>query len=172
MSIGLKGLAITDHHCIEAYWQARQWLLSRTNPSTRPHLWVGLEVTAKLDDVEVHILGYDFITDHPALAPYLSGDRPTAAHNQAEQVIAAIHQAQGLAVLAHPSRYRKPADHLIPLAAKVGIDGIEAYYAYGKSTPWQSSIAQTQQALAWGQQLQLFCTCGTDSHGKSILTRL
>ena len=56
VSIGLKGLAITDHHCIEAYWQARQWLLSRTNPSTRPHLWVGLEVTAKLDDVEVHIL--------------------------------------------------------------------------------------------------------------------
>jgi predicted metal-dependent phosphoesterase TrpH len=54
----------------------------------------------------------------------------------------------------------------------LGIDGIEAFYAYGNPKPWLPSQLETEQALALSRQYQLFATCSTDSHGKSLLQRI
>ena len=67
------------------------------------------------------------------VAGYLQGSRPKGERALAGQVIASIQQAGGLAVLAHPERYRRSATELIPAAAKLNIDGVETYYAYGQS---------------------------------------
>jgi predicted metal-dependent phosphoesterase TrpH len=175
VAIGLKGLAITDHHSIGGYQAAQRWL-ERTRiqePKTSlPHLWTGVEVTSDLWGTEVHILGYAFDPEHWAMETYLQGDRPLGRDSLAAKVIAAIHQAGGLVVLAHPSRYRRPADELIPAAAELGIDGVEAYYAYGNPKPWQPSLMQSQQAKKLSEKYGLFATCGTDTHGLNLLQRV
>ena len=179
LEIGLRGLAITDHHTVDGYRIAQRCLEKRqTSPSAErtanhlPHLWTGVEITSELLDIEVHILGYAFNPDCQAIQPYLQGNRPCGSAALATYVIAAIHQAGGLAVLAHPERYRRSAAELIPEATQLGIDGVEAYYAYGNPNPWQPSSKQTKQVLQLSQHYRLFNTCGTDTHGTNLLQRL
>lgn len=177
--IGLQGLAITDHHSIQGYQRAQQWLsqwLSQEQTSdaaqAAPCLWTGVEVTAGLLNDEVHLLGYAFDPQYPSIQPYLGGAAPTGDLYQAARVIAAIHQAGGLAVLAHPARYRRSHHDLIPAAADLGIDGVETYYAYGNPSPWKPSPRQTQEVGTLSHRHNLLNTCGTDSHGLTLLQRL
>jgi predicted metal-dependent phosphoesterase TrpH len=174
VSIGLQGLAITDHHTIEGYQRAQQWLRDWQQHSNQPvpSLWIGVEISANLLDTEVHILAYAFDPQAQGLDPYLQKRSPRDEASQARNVIAAIHEAGGLAVLAHPARYRRSLQELIPVAAELGIDGLETYYAYNNPFPWQPSPQQTQQVKALGASFQLLNTCGTDTHGRSLLQRL
>ena len=176
IAIGLKGLAITDHHSVNGYRQAQRWLDEQhqgsNNTSHLPHLWVGMEITAELLGTEVHILCYAFDPDHQIMQPYMQGIGPTGSIAQAERVIAAIHQAQGLAILAHPERYRLSASQLIPAAVDLGIDGVETFYAYNNPNPWEPSPKQTQQVQYLQESFGLLGTCGTDTHGLSLLQRL
>ncbi len=172
VKIGLRGLAITDHHCVSGYYQAQHWLAEQNHEAIPPKLWTGVEITADLAGTEVHILGYAFDPEHPELSLYLEGDRPVGKMALAQCVVDAIHAAGGLVVLAHPARYKKSAAHLIPLAARLGIDGVEAYYAYGNPKPWCSSQPQMEEVCQLSELYELWRTCGTDSHGRSILQRI
>lgn len=175
VSLGLKGIAITDHHSTRGYEAAQSWLNNRRQAAPKmplPHLWTGIEITASLLDVEVHILGYGLDPQSSAMTPYLQGNRPREQAARADCVIKALHQAGALVVLAHPSRYRRPAAELIPVAAKLGIDGVEAYYAYDNPKPWEPSPGQTAEALRLSERYNLLTTCGTDSHGSNLLQRL
>ena len=173
LDIKLEGLAITDHHSVAGYQEAQRYL-NRLEDSKLGDLtlWTGVEVTSLLAGVEVHILGYAFAPEHPALQPYLTGEKPSGKTAQAQKVIDSIHQAGGLAVLAHPHRYRRPARELIPLAAGFGIDGIEVYYSYGSSNPWKSTPDKTEEAYRLASDYDLYTTCGTDTHGSSLLLRV
>jgi predicted metal-dependent phosphoesterase TrpH len=173
LEIGLKGLAITDHHSVEGYQRAQEYLNSlEPEKSDRFTLWTGMEVTSLLSGVEVHILGYAFNPEHPVLQPYLQGSGPNREDARADKVIDSIHQAGGLAVLAHPHRYRRPAKELISLAARFGIDGIEVYYSYGSSNPWKPTPKKTEQAYSLAAKYNLYMTCGTDTHGCDLLSRV
>lgn len=169
--IGLKGMALTDHHTIEGYHRAQAWLTAQALPHA-PQLWTGVEITTQVYDTDVHILGYGFDPAGGAIAPYLTGESPTGAMAQGPMVIDAIHRSGGLAVLAHPERYRRPAAELIPILAQWGIDGAETYYSYRKANPWQPSPVETAQVKALAEQFNLFQTCGTDTHGVDLLLRL
>ncbi len=176
-AIGLKGMAITDHHGIEGYQKAQAIFqnFSLTKSHIRlPHLWTGVEITSQLLDVTVHILGYAFDPDHQAMAPYLQGHGhgPVGRQASAANVINAIHQADGLAVLAHPARYKRSAKVLIPAAASLGIDAVETYYAYRNTNPWRPTPGYTEQVEYLGRQYGLYSTCGTDTHGLDMLIRL
>lgn len=178
VTLGLRGLAITDHHSASGYQVAQHWLedwkLQHPDQEDQvPQLWTGVEINAGLLDVEVHILGYGFDPSHPRIQPYLQRQILRGSdHYQAKQVIRAIQGAGGLAVLAHPARYRRPASLLIPAAAAFGVDGVETYYAYTNPKPWQPSLQQTAEVKQLAQQYYLLSTCGTDTHGLSILERL
>ncbi len=175
ISIGLRGLAITDHHSVDSYIQAEQHLntIASDNENINlPHLWTGVEITSKLLEIEVHILGYGFDLEHPSLNLYLQGEKPLGKDAEAKQVIDSIHQAGGLAVLAHPERYRRSAEQLISSVAELGIDGVETYYAYNNPKVWQPSPDKTERVQALAKKYHLFSTCGTDSHGLSILQRV
>jgi predicted metal-dependent phosphoesterase TrpH len=175
ITTGLKGFAITDHHTIGGYQIAQGWLeywQKQDSFSTLPYLWTGVEITANLLGTEVHILGYAFDPKHPAIEPYLQGEAPRHSEAWAETVIDVIQQAGGLAILAHPARYRRPATELIPVIAQLGIDGVETYYAYGNPSPWHPSPKQTQQVKQLSQAYNLLNTCGTDTHGTNLLQRL
>ncbi|MGA9381806.1 MAG: PHP domain-containing protein [Phormidium sp.] len=175
IAIGLKGFAITDHHSVNGFYEAISWLeqWKHSHPETAaPRLWVGVEITAKLLGTEVHILGYAFNPEHPSMLTYLLGVSPLDEEAKAVNVIAAIHQAGGLAILAHPARYRQAATVLIPEAAYLGIDGVETYYAYNNPNPWCTSPEQTRQVQQLSATYQLLNTCGTDTHGLNLLLRL
>ncbi|MEL6912581.1 MAG: PHP domain-containing protein [Cyanobacteria bacterium J06648_1] len=177
IAIGLKGLAITDHHSVAGFQEAQAYLSSLRSAQDNaadnlPQLWTGTEITSNLAEVEVHILGYGFDPSHPAINSYLQGDRPQGDRALAGQVITSIHQAGGLAVLAHPERYRRSATDLIPLAAELNIDGVETYYAYNNPKIWQPSPVKTETVQALAAKHHLYSTCGTDTHGTNILQRL
>ncbi|MEL7038354.1 MAG: PHP domain-containing protein [Cyanobacteria bacterium J06592_8] len=175
IAIGLKGLAITDHHTTQGYQDAKQWLdLWKTqNPEkAAPTLWTGVEISAGLLNIDVHILAYAFDPTALCLQPYLQGHIVKGSHYRAENVIAAIHQAGGLAVLAHPERYRSPAKLLIPEAARLGIDGAEVYYAYRHTNPWKPTPKTTESVKQLANRYRLLHTCGTDTHGRNLLLRL
>ena len=175
IAIGLQGLAITDHHSVDSYRQAEQYLfeLSLNDPTQHiPHLWTGVEITSKLLEIEVHILGYGFNPEHPSIKSYLQGDKPQGTNAAAKVVIDSIHEAGGLVVLAHPERYRRSASQLIPVVAELGIDGVETYYSYNNPKIWQPSPRQTETVRELAKKYNLYSTCGTDSHGLSLLQRI
>ena len=172
---GLKGLAITDHHTTGGYQAAQKWLESSklSNPGINaPYLWSGIEINANLLNVEVHILGYAFEPEHPSIQPYTHRQIVKGSEYEAVNVIAAIQEAGGLAVLAHPARYKKTLFELIPAAAELGIDGVESFYAYNNPKPWKPSPTQSQEVQQLANQYGLYSTCGTDTHGLSLLQRL
>lgn len=175
IAIGLKGLAITDHHTVEGYRAAQCWLedWQWNHPGQPvPQLWTGTEINASLLNTEVHILAYAFNPHHSAIQPYLCRRTISGKDYQADRVIAAIQQAGGLAVLAHPARYRRSHHELIPAAAQAGINGVEAFYAYSNPAPWKPSPQQTHEVRSLSAKYHLLNTCGTDTHGRSLLQRL
>lgn len=179
IAIGLQGLAITDHHSVNGYRKAQQWLenwlwssYNKPHAKPAPILWTGMEINAELLRIEVHILAYAFNPDHAALRPYQQGAMAPGDGCRAERVIESIHAAGGLAVLAHPARYRLAPSILIPEAARLGIDGVETYYAYTNPSPWTPSLKQMEEVQRLGIAHHLLHTCGTDTHGLSLLQRL
>ena len=175
IAIGIQGFAITDHHSVDSYRQAEKYLseLSLADREKQlPHLWTGVEITSNLLEVEVHILGYGFDPEHPSIKHYLDGDKPQGKKAAAKTVIDSIHQAGGLVVLAHPERYHRCASQLIPVAAKLGIDGVETYYAYNNPKIWQPSRKQTKKVQELARKHGLYSTCGTDTHGLNLLQRI
>ncbi|XDE60716.1 PHP domain-containing protein [Arthrospira platensis BEA 1257B] len=178
IAIGLKGLAITDHHTTEGYQIARHWLNHRKSHACKPDnipsltLWTGVEINAHLLETDVHILGYAFDPDAPSIYPYLQHHSAPRQNSGIWAVIAAIQNAGGLAVLAHPARYRRPSAELIPEASRLGIDGVEVFYGYRRTNPWYPTpkITEEIQQLAW--DYNLLPTCGTDTHGLNLLVRL
>lgn len=178
IDIGLKGLTITDHHTTQGYKDAQQWLdhWKQHYPelaNTAPKLWTGVEIDAELLGVKVHILGYAFDPDAACLQPYLQGHTTLGTEAYpAEAVIAAIQEAGGLVVLAHPARYRRPFTELITEAARLGIDGIEVYYAYRHTNPWLPTVEIVNPVKQLTDSYGLLNTCGTDTHGRDILLRI
>lgn len=171
LEVGLIDFAITDHHSVRGYYAAQACLKQREFPH-KPRLWSGIEITATLLDVEVHILGYGFNPTHPGLAPYLQGTAPRGIAATAKVVIAQLHQAGAITVLAHPARYKRPATELIPAAVELGIAGVETYYAYGNPRPWAPTPETMDLVGGFAQRYDLLETCGTDTHGPSILCRI
>ncbi|WP_019502772.1 PHP domain-containing protein [Pseudanabaena sp. PCC 6802] len=178
IALGMSHLAITDHHTTRGYFVAIEHLEHRARQASErdvpklPQLWAGVEINASLLFTEVHILGYAFDPHHKAISPYVQGRNTAGLEYQAVSVINAIHSAGGIAVLAHPMRYRRSPQELIPAAAALQIDGVETYYGYDNSDPWQPSPKQTKLVRQLAETHGLLCTCGTDSHGSKITRRL
>jgi predicted metal-dependent phosphoesterase TrpH len=176
IAIGLRGFAITDHHTTKGYNEAqaclKAWKVSQpeNNPKA-PILWTGVEISADLFNTRVHILGYAFDPTARCLQPYLQGQPGTETLDQAKNVITAIQQAGGLAVLAHPARYHRPAAQLIPEAVDLGIDGVEVYYNYRATNPWLATPKMTEEVEQLSETYGLLKTCGTDTHGTNLLLR-
>ncbi|TQR39598.1 PHP domain-containing protein [Lysinibacillus sphaericus] len=72
------------------------------------------------------------------------------------EAIQMIHDAGGLAVLAHPGIYQFPFD--IDTVVQEGIDGIEVYYAL-------HSPAETEKWKQVAQHYSIYMTVGCDFHG-------
>jgi predicted metal-dependent phosphoesterase TrpH len=119
----------------------------------------------------VHVLALGFNGSHPAISPYLQGDTVIGEQLQAQAVVEAIHAADGLALLAHPARYRISFRRLMQSAAGMGFDGAEAWYDYEMLPSWRPSPQLCEKVAQLALDLNLLMSCGTDSHGLSLRGR-
>ena len=69
-----------------------------------------------------------------------------------------IHQANGLAVIAHPGLNR--SDEIIPALVAAGMDGIECFHT-------KHSTAMAERYLEIADKFHLLVTGGSDCHGYS-----
>ncbi len=79
----------------------------------------------------------------------------------ASEAISLIHEAGGLAVLAHPYQMKKTSDELHDVVkdlTKAGLDGIECWYA--KHTP-----EMFDEYLGYAKEFGLYTSIGSDFHG-------
>jgi predicted metal-dependent phosphoesterase TrpH len=90
---------------------------------------------------------------------------------RAEAVVAAIRASGGLALLAHPARYRLPHQRLIAAAAKLGFDGAEAWYDYDMQGVWSPTPLVCDAIAADLNKRGLLPSCGTDTHGVELRGR-
>ena len=102
--------------------------------------------------------------DH-AFDEFLAKGRPAYVDKfrlSCKEALHAVHEAGGLAVLAHPGLIEpengKIAEPLIKELASLGLDGIEVYYP-------EHSKQQTKHLAGLAERLDLLATGGTDFHG-------
>ena len=74
----------------------------------------------------------------------------------ADEAIDLIHQAEGVAVLAHPGLNR--TDQVIPSVVEAGLDGIECFHT-------KHSTATSEHYLELADHFHLLVTGGSDCHG-------
>ena len=168
----LSHIAVTDHHSIAAYGPMVRWLeRARDQGVNTPTLWSGMEISCILRGCLVHVLALGFTPGHTALLPYSSGDAAVGAPLRAGEVRKAIHEAGGIAILAHPGRYRLGFSELIDAAAELGFDGGEAWYDYDMQERWEPTPLICESIDKQLKNLGLLRTCGTDTHGIDLKGR-
>lgn len=167
----ITNIAITDHHTIKGYKLLRSSLDLLCNEPYRPNLWSGVEISGLLDGSLVHIIALGFDINNLDMQKYLQGNSVKGINLKAESIVSAIHNANGLCILAHPARYKLHFNHLILEAAKIGFDGIEVWYDYERSSIWKATPFICDKIYSLTHKLGMLTTCGTDTHGTSILCR-
>ena len=168
----LSHIAVTDHHSIAAYVPMVRWLERAHDQGVNtPILWSGMEISCILRGCLVHVLALGFTPGHPSLLPYSSGDAAVGAPLRAGEVRKAIHEAGGIAILAHPGRYRLGFSELIDAAAELGFDGGEAWYDYDMQERWEPTPLICESIDKQLKNLGLLRTCGTDTHGIDLKGR-
>lgn len=103
-----------------------------------------------------HVASHD-----EAFERFLKMNRPAwvpKAKMSALDAITLIHQAGGLAVMAHPGLNR--TDEIIPDLVAAGLDGIECFHT-------KHSTRTSERYLMIADQHKLLVTGGSDCHGKS-----
>jgi predicted metal-dependent phosphoesterase TrpH len=94
-----------------------------------------------------------------AFERFLKKDRPAWVPKfkmSAEGAVKLIHQAGGVAVLAHPGLNR--GDDVIPKVVAAGVDGIECFHT-------KHSLNDSQRYLGMAARYGLLVTGGSDCHG-------
>jgi len=169
VTIGLEHLAITDHHTLAAHDRIEAALeRHRRSGAAVPTLWRGVEISCLLEGCLVHVLGLGINPDPGPLEPYLQGDSAVGPALRVDAVLKAIRGAGGLALLAHPARYRLPHPRLIAAAAEAGLDGAEAFYDYTMGPTWRATPLVCEAIAADLSNRGLLLSCGTDTHGLAL----
>jgi predicted metal-dependent phosphoesterase TrpH len=218
---GLNVISLTDHDTVQGCLGATKACM-RNGMEFIP----GVELTAEIDDHEIHLLGYGMDTENArlqealerfqgvrqdrvremvarlnrlkvpleeesvfTLANCLSPGRPHVARAlvqkglcksvdeafdrflkrnrpawvpkmkiSAREAVELLHQAGGLAVLAHPGI--TSADHLIPALVEFGLDGIECFHT-------KHSTASSEYYIMLAEHHRVLVTGGSDCHGMS-----
>tara|TARA_B100001996_G_scaffold134022_1_gene102057 strand:- start:62 stop:709 length:648 start_codon:yes stop_codon:yes gene_type:complete len=167
----IKVLSITDHHTIKAHEYIEKNNIISKYPVNSIEIVSGIEINCLLLGCLVHVIGLGIDIESKYLYPYILGESPIGNNLQINSVTKAINSAGGLSFLAHPARYRIPFYKLIPEAKKKGVDGIEVWYDYELNQKWEPSLFVCSQIDKLADKYSMLKSCGTDSHGLSLLGR-
>lgn len=160
----LKYFSITDHNSIKAY--------EIETVKNHPNIIIGVEFDCIYKGNLIHILGYGIDLNNEEIKTILAKNKKETNHNiyrifhlrNTKEVIEKIHKAGGIAILAHPCCYPVLSiEKLIKDIKNLGIDGIEAYYKYGRLRKYfKFHCEKTIEKIA--EKYNLIKTGGTDKH--------
>ena len=161
---GYKLIAITDHNTVEVHKQTKDDILL-----------TGVEFDCWVGYVYIHLLAYGIDVNHPDIYPFFAKNKNGTNHvifrifafRNVEKLIKAIHQAGGIAVLAHPACYWAfNLEQFIKKLMSYGLDGIEVYYPYPRFRRF-FKFHSSDDVIKIAEKIpELIRTGGTDFHGK------
>ena len=159
-----KLIAITDHNTVEAHKYIQDEILL-----------TGVEFDCWFGYVFLHLLAYGIDINHPDLIPFLAKNKKDTedvlprlfAKRDLKKLIEAIHNAGGIAVLAHPACcWALNLEKLVLDLMKIGLDGIEVYYPYPRFRKFAKFHSANDVIKIAEKYPQLLKTGGTDFHGE------
>ena len=163
---GYKLISITDHNTLEAHKTTQDDILL-----------TGIEFDCWVGYVFIHLLGYGIDANHPAIASFLAKTKKDTenviprlfAKRNIDKLINAIHEAGGIAVLAHPACcWAINLENLIKKLMKKGLDGIEVYYPYPRFRKFAKFHSAEDVIKIANKYPELIKTGGTDFHGEKF----
>ena len=168
-SKGYKQISITDHNTVEGHKLYQDDILI-----------TGVEFDCWFDYVFIHLLGYNIDVNHPSISPFLAKTKAETegdlirlfSKRNVPSLIKAIHEAGGIAVLAHPACYwALSLEGLVKKLMKIGLDGIEVYYPYPRFRKIVKFHSSKDVMKIANKYPQLIKTGGTDFHGEIITSK-
>lgn len=160
-----KYYAITDHNTIKGHID---------NPNSSAITGVEFDVWYKY--IFLHLLAYGIDINNESMKKFYAKNKKETeadivrifAKRNIKELIEAIHNAGGIAVLAHPACcWALNMEQFIKDLVDIGLDGIEVYYPYPR---WRKYIKflnpNTLEAIA--DKYNLIKTGGTDCHEKTL----
>ena len=160
---GYKLIAITDHNTVEAHKNLQDKILL-----------TGVEFDCWFGYVFIHLLAYGIDINHSNIQPFLAKNKKDTegviprliSKRDVKNLIEAIHEAGGVAVLAHPACYwALSLEKLVKDLINIGLDGIEVYYPYPRFRSVVKFYTSEEVLKIANKYPQLIKTGGTDFHG-------
>ena len=157
-----KLISITDHNTIEAHKNIQDKILL-----------TGVEFDCWYGYVFIHLLAYGIDINNPKISTFLAKTKKDTedvlprlfAKRDVKKLIEAIHNAGGIAVLAHPACcWALNLEKLVKNLIKIGLDGIEVYYPYPRFRKFAKFHDDKKVFKIAEKYPQLIRTGGTDFH--------
>lgn len=160
---GYKLISITDHNTVEAHKHTQNEILL-----------TGVEFDCWVGYVFIHLLAYGIDINHPEIQPFLAKTKKDTedviprlfTKRNTKNLIKAIHNAGGIAILAHPACcWALSLEKLVKNLITMGLDGIEVYYPYPRFRKFIKFHDKQDVYNIAKKYPQLIKTGGTDFHG-------
>lgn len=165
-SKGYKLIAITDHNTVEAHKYIQDEILL-----------TGVEFDCWYGYVFIHLLAYGIDINHPSLIPFLASSKAETESvilrlfpkRNIKKLIKAIHEAGGIAVIAHPACcWAINLEKLVRKLISIGLDGIEVFYPYPRFRRFAKFHSSEEVVKIADKYPELIKTGGTDFHGETF----
>ena len=160
---GYELIAITDHNTIEAHKRIQDDILM-----------TGVDFDCWCGYVFIHLLAYGIDIHNEELAQFMAKTKAETegdlirlfSTRNVPKLIKAIHNAGGIAVIAHPACYWAISlENLVKKLISYGLDGIEVYYPYPRFRKIVKFHSSKDVRKIADKYPQLIKTGGTDFHG-------
>lgn len=154
-------ISVTDHNTVQGYID---------NPDV--NIITGVEFDVWYKGIFLHLLAYGFDIHNDEMKQFYSKNRQGTktdivrffSTRNIKKLISAIHNAGGIAVLAHPACcWAVSLSHFIGELVKIGLDGVEVFYPYPR---WRKYIkfSNPEDIEKIADKYNLIKTGGTDYH--------
>ncbi|MBR1617372.1 PHP domain-containing protein [bacterium] len=161
--INLEYISITDHNTLEGHKKFQH-----------PMLIKGVEFDCIHNGILCHILGYGIDVENEKLNslctnPYIHSVFRLLKSRPAKNVIKAIHDANGIAILAHPCCSTTFClENFVKELMEFGLDGLEVNYPYKRL---EGIVKFSSKKLPYiiAKKYNLLQTGGTDAHKELCL---
>ena len=163
---GYEHISITDHNTVEAHKIVQDDILLK-----------GAEFDCWFGYVFIHLLAYGIDINNEDFKYFLAKGKCGTEHaisrlltfRNVEKLINTIHEAGGIAILAHPACcWAINLEKLIKNLMKIGLDGVEVYYPYDRfRSVVKFHSAKTVKKIA-DKYPELIQTGGSDFHGEEF----
>ena len=169
----LEIISITDHNTIEAYNNLDFY------DTNKLKLINGVEFDCWHKFDLLHILGYGINPDNEKIKQLCAKNLIQTRYDlirffnkrKAPDVIKAIKESGGIAILAHPACcWNINLKQMIINLKSFGLDGLEVYYPY-IGHRGVIKFYSINNIRTFAEELELIITGGTDSHGSNLRTR-